>query len=79
VKNSETPRNGQVLWEKTQTQFLLRNSQSGIYYARLYVGGKEIWKSLRTDVYSVAKARLPELISGIEKMRNQARPDLKAS
>jgi hypothetical protein len=42
-----------VTWEKTKIQFLLRNSISGIYYARLFAGGKEKWKSLKTDVCSV--------------------------
>jgi hypothetical protein len=45
------------VWEATKVQFLLRNSISGIYYARLYYGGKGTFKSLKTDVYSVAKAR----------------------
>jgi integrase len=45
-------------WQKTKTQFLLRNSESGVYYARLYWNGKQIWKSLKTDVYSVAQAHL---------------------
>jgi integrase len=47
-------------WQRTKTQFLLRNSESGIYYARLYRDNKQIWKSLQTDVYSVAVARLAE-------------------
>jgi hypothetical protein len=42
-----------VTWEKTKIQFLLRNSISGIYYARLFAGGKEKWKGLKTDVCSV--------------------------
>ena len=42
-------------WEKTKTQFLLRNTESGIYYGRAYAQGKEVWKSLKTDVASVAR------------------------
>ncbi len=33
---------------------------SGIYYARVFNNGKEVWKSLRTTHFSVAKARLAE-------------------
>ena len=45
-------------WEKTRLQSLLRNRESGRYYARLYLKGKEIWKSLKTSHFSVAEARL---------------------
>jgi len=36
--------------------------QSGRYYARTFSGGKEIWKSLKTSHFSVAKARLAEVV-----------------
>jgi integrase len=45
-------------WKATKVQFLLQNTESGVYYARLYRDGKQIWKSLKTDVFSVAQARL---------------------
>jgi len=44
-------------WEKTRLQNLVRH-KSGGYYARLYLNGKEIWKSLKTSHFSVAEARL---------------------
>ena len=44
-------------WEKTRLQNLVRH-KSGRYYARLFLNGKEIWKSLKTSHYSVAEARL---------------------
>jgi hypothetical protein len=47
-------------WEKTKLQNLVRHS-SGRYYARLYLHGKEIWKSLKTAHYSVAEGRLAAL------------------
>jgi integrase len=47
-------------WQKTKTAHLLRNSESGKYYARLYRDGKEIWKSLKTKSYPVAVAKLAE-------------------
>jgi integrase len=65
------------MWEVTKTQFLVRNSKSGIYYARLFASGKEIWKSLRTDVYSIAKARLPSLVRDVRKFQGFA-PDRQA-
>ncbi len=46
-------------WTKTGIQGLVRHS-SGTYYARLFSGGKERWKSLRTTVQEVAKNRLRE-------------------
>lgn len=48
-------------WEKTKQQNLVRH-KSGRYYARTFANGKEIWKSLRTTHFSVAKARLAEFL-----------------
>jgi hypothetical protein len=48
-------------WEKTRIQNLVRH-QSGRYYARTFSSGKEIWKSLKTSHFSVAKARLAEVV-----------------
>lgn len=47
-------------WEKTRLQNLVRH-RSGRYYARLYLNGKEIWKSLKTAHFSVAEAKLAEV------------------
>jgi integrase len=49
------------IWEKTRVQSLVRH-RSGIYYARTFGNNKEIWKSLRTEHFSVAKARLAEFL-----------------
>jgi integrase len=46
-------------WEKTKLQNMVRH-KSGRYYARLYLNGKEIWKSLKTSHFSVAEAKLAE-------------------
>src|SRR5947207_5700764 len=48
-------------WEKTREQNLVRHT-SGRYYARAFGNGKEIWKSLRTSHFSVAKSRLAEFL-----------------
>lgn len=48
-------------WEKTKEQNLVRHT-SGRYYARAFANGKEIWKSLKTSHFSVAKARLAEFM-----------------
>lgn len=47
-------------WEKTRLNNLVRHT-NGRYYARLYLNGKEIWKSLRTAHFSVAEAKLAEI------------------
>lgn len=49
------------VWEKTKEQNLVRH-KSGRYYARVHSNGKEVWKSLRTAHFSVAKARLAEFL-----------------
>ena len=46
-------------WENTREQNLVRH-KSGRYYARTFSNGKEVWKTLRTAHFSVAKARLAE-------------------
>jgi integrase len=48
-------------WKKTSQQNLVRH-KSGRYYARTFSNNKEIWKSLRTVHFSVAKARLAEFL-----------------
>ncbi|MGI8957332.1 MAG: tyrosine-type recombinase/integrase [Chthoniobacterales bacterium] len=60
MKNTanETPNK---TWEKTKVQNLVRH-KSGRYYARAFANNKEIWKSLRTEHFSVAKARLAEFL-----------------
>src|SRR5215471_19279436 len=48
-------------WQKTKLQNLVRH-KSGRYYARVYAGGKEVWKSLGTSHFSVAQAKLAEFL-----------------
>ncbi len=54
---SKTPK-----WKSTAVQNLIRYEPSGTYFARFKVGGKSIWKSLKTDVFSVARWRLPDTL-----------------
>jgi integrase len=48
-------------WERTRLQNLVRH-KSGRYYARAFAAGKEVWKSLKTSHFSLAKARLVEFL-----------------
>ena len=48
------------VWERTNVQCLLRNQQSGQYYGRFTISGKQKWVRLDTDVYSVAKLRVAD-------------------
>jgi hypothetical protein len=50
-------------WQPTSVQNLIRYIPSGVYFARFKIGGKLIRKSLKTNVQSVAKLRLPDLIN----------------
>jgi integrase len=59
-------------WERTSVQNLLRNGESGRYFGRWTVGGKQIWVKLDTDDFRVAKLRLPDQAAKIEKRRNSA-------
>jgi hypothetical protein len=51
-------------WEKTRLQNLVRNAQSGVYYARAFSNGKEIWKSLKTAHFSIAETKLAKFQVG---------------
>ena len=56
---------------KTRLRNLVRNKASGRYYARLYLRGKELWKSLKTFHFSVAEARLAALQKEHRKTRGK--------
>lgn len=57
-------------WERTSVQNLLRNRSSGKYFGRWTVAGKQIWRKLDTDVFTVAKLRLGDESAKIERQRN---------
>jgi integrase len=64
VKTSKTEQTTEPepKWQTTPVANLLRNAKSGTYYARARVGGKLIWKSLKTDRLSVAQLRLGDFL-----------------
>ncbi len=49
-------------WAKTSVANLVRYKPSGMYFARVRVAGKLIRQTLKTDVFSVAKIRLADLV-----------------
>ena len=53
-----TPKGKRNVWERTSVQCLLRNKQSGGYYGRFTLHGKQKWFPLDTEVLSAAKLRL---------------------
>jgi hypothetical protein len=59
IKRPEEPNKE---WESTQQQNLVRHVPSGTFYARFKVGKRKIRVSLNTQVFTVAKQRLPEKI-----------------
>jgi integrase len=54
---------------KTTVTNLLRNRASGIYYARVVHLGRQHWKSLKTDVFTVAKQKLRVAEASIRKRK----------
>ena len=58
-------------WEKTRLSNLVRNKQSGRYYARAYANGKEVWKSLKTSHFGVAEAKLAEFLKEHREQRSR--------
>ncbi|MGH8017207.1 MAG: tyrosine-type recombinase/integrase [Opitutaceae bacterium] len=59
-------------WRKTRVANLLRHT-SGRYYARYTIGGKTTFEALKTDVFEVAKLRLSERLSHVEKSRTASK------
>jgi hypothetical protein len=57
-----------TVWTKTNTPNLYRH-QNRRYYARVFVGGKEIWKSLKTKLKTVAVERLQEHVVNARQQR----------
>ena len=49
-------------WKKSSVANILRYKPSGVYFARVRIGGKLIRRSLDTTILEVAKPRLAELI-----------------
>jgi integrase len=60
MKRSKTVQERQ--WQKTPVANLVRSTSSGVYYARVRIKGKLIWKSLKTDGLAVAKLRLGDFL-----------------
>jgi len=48
-------------WQATQYSNIVRHVPSQIYYARLRVKGKLVWRSLKTERISIAQARLADI------------------
>ncbi|MGB8168936.1 MAG: site-specific integrase [Chthoniobacteraceae bacterium] len=57
-------------WEKTRLNNLVRHAVNKRFYARLYTGGKEVWRSLKTTHFSIAEAKLAELQKEHRKTRH---------
>ncbi|MFZ4780221.1 MAG: hypothetical protein ACOYM3_33110, partial [Terrimicrobiaceae bacterium] len=51
----------EITWQPTQYANIVRHVPSGIYYARLRIKGKLIWRSLKTDKISIAKLRMGDV------------------
>ena len=61
--------------ESTSVTNLVKAASSGTYYARLKLRGRLIWRSLDTDVFTVAKLRLPDKL---KELRETAPPTVRA-
>ncbi len=57
------------VWTKTNTPNLYRHVNRR-YYSRCFLGGKEIWKSLKTTLKSVAIERLQEHVTNARQQRS---------
>ena len=54
---------------------LLRNSESGTYYVRIKHAGRQVWRSLKTNKVTIAKARKQREIDKIRATRDSLRRD----
>jgi len=58
---STTRKKAGTRWQKSSHAGLVRYTPNGTYYARFKSSGKLVWKSLKTDVLSVAVLRLGDV------------------
>ncbi len=72
MNKNKTVENSGKTWTRTNVQNLVRH-RSGRYYARLFIGGKERWKTLGTDVLEVAKTKVRKLAGAAEKISRSQR------
>ncbi len=66
MKTPQADPENEKTWTRTNVQNLMRH-KSGRYYARIYSGGKETWRALKTDLLEVAKAKLRDQAGEIVK------------
>lgn len=57
------------MWQRTGVSGLLRHSQNRRYYWRTKVAGKQKWKALDTDSFTVAKLRVAQERAEVERNR----------
>lgn len=62
-----------VALKTTNVQGIYRHPESGRYYARYCVNGKRSFRALKTDVWSVAQARMTQFRRSLESQRIAAR------
>lgn len=60
-----------TIWVKTRTPLLWRHAPSGVFYSRVKLAGKDVWRSLDTDLLSVARNRLAAKVAEIRGARNR--------
>lgn len=58
MKTSQNQTKPDSPWQKTRYTNVVRYVPSGVYYARLRVGGKLVWRSLETNTLSTAKLKV---------------------
>jgi integrase len=68
VQTQTAKKNG--TWTKTRLKNLLRH-KSGRYYARAFVGGKEVWQALGTAHFSVAESKLQKFLEQYRSVRRR--------
>ncbi len=61
-KESNPQQKQAALWQRTAVANLIRNSSSGVFYARFRMKGKLRWLSLETTTFTTAKLKLPDVI-----------------
>jgi hypothetical protein len=56
--------------QATKTQFLWKNVHSARYYVRAFRNGKEVWRTLKTSDYQVARQKSKEELADIHRSRD---------
>ncbi len=66
IQTNQQKTGARAVWEKMSLQGLYRNTSSGVFYSRYRMNGTRTFRSLKTDVLTIAKLRHADTQRAVE-------------